>query len=510
LNFVFRICFEFRDSNFEFDLPEQKIGPASKAISNFMMNLKGKKIVVVGLGRTGIATARFLHQHGARVIVSDTADENQLGDPVRTLREMGVALELGPHRIDSFQSADAIVVSPGVPHTIGPVVRARSRNIPVMGEVELASRFIKEPIIAVTGTNGKTTTTELLGQMLKDSGIQVFVGGNIGNPLIEYAGSSQKMQIVVAEISSFQLDTIDSFHPNISVLLNITADHLDRYPDFEAYADSKIQIFRNQQADDVAVLNGSDPLIRAKTKSIKSQRLFFPGLQANEQGATLNGRRIILNLDKLKPIETKFRNLKSTRLSSSQAEIRDPAYLDISKIHLEGRHNYENACAAGLAALAAGATLEGIQKALDRFKGLPHRLEHVATINGVEYYNDSKATNVDGVLRALDCFTKPVLLLMGGRDKGSNFSVLADHIRDHARKLIVMGEAVEPIRSALGQLLPTKAAASMEDAVTMAFRDAKPGDVVLLSPGCASFDWYKNYAERGDDFRRAVNKLNKD
>jgi len=464
-----------------------------------MMNLRNKKIVVVGLGRTGIAAARFLHRQGARVLVSDIADENQLGDSVRMLREMGVSLELGSHRIDSFQKADAIVVSPGVPHTIGPVARAKSRNIPVMGEVELASRFIKEPIIAVTGTNGKTTTTDLLGQMLKNSGIQVFVGGNIGNPLIEYVGSGQKMQIVVAEISSFQLDTIDSFHPNISVLLNITADHLDRYPDFEAYADSKIRVFRNQQADDVAVLNGSDPLIRVKTESIKSQRLFFPSVGADEQGAVLNGKRILMNLSNLKRIQSE--------IGIPHSALRIQQYLDISKIHLKGRHNYENACAAGLAALAAGATLEGIQKALDRFRGLPHRLEHVATINRVQYYNDSKATNVDGVLRALDCFTKPVLLLMGGRDKGSNFSVLADRIRDHARELIVMGEAAEPIRSALGQLLPTKAAASMEDAVATAFRDAKPGDVVLLSPGCASFDWYNNYAERGDDFRKAVEKL---
>ena len=263
------------------------------------MRLKDKKIVVVGLGRTGFATARFLHQQGARVLVADTADETQLGDSVRMLREMGVALELGPHRISSFQNADFIVVSPGVCHTIEPIEHAKSRDIPLMGEVELASRFIKEPIVAVTGTNGKTTTTELVGQMLKNSGISVFVGGNIGNPLIEYVGSGQKKQIVVAEISSFQLDTIDSFRPKVSVLLNITADHLDRYPDFETYADSKIRVFNNQQADDVAVLNGSDPLIRAKTKGIKSQRLYFPSIEANEQGAILNGKKIILNLTSL-------------------------------------------------------------------------------------------------------------------------------------------------------------------------------------------------------------------
>jgi UDP-N-acetylmuramoylalanine--D-glutamate ligase len=443
------------------------------------MRLKDKNIVVVGLGRTGLATARFLHQKGARVLVADTADETQLGDSVGILREMGVALELGPHRVTSFQNADLIVVSPGVSHTIEPIEQARARGISLMSEVELASRFIKEPIVAVTGTNGKTTTTELLGQMLKNSGISVFVGGNIGNPLIEYVRSGQKKQVVVAEISSFQLDTID----------------------FEAYADSKIRVFNNQQADDVAVLNGSDPLIRAKTKEIKSQRLFFPTLEADEQGAVLNGKRIILNLDKLDRIQSTLRIPHSA--------FRIPEYLDIAKIRLRGRHNFENACAASLAALASGATLEGIQKTLDHFKGLAHRLERVATINGVHYYNDSKATNVDGVLRALDSFSKPVLLLMGGRDKGSNFSLLQDRIRAHAKELIVMGEAAEAIRSALGQLLPTKVAASMQDAVTMAFQDADPEDVVLFSPGCASFDWYNNYAERGDDFRRAVEEIKK-
>jgi UDP-N-acetylmuramoylalanine--D-glutamate ligase len=465
------------------------------------MQLKDKNIVVVGLGRTGLAAARFLHQKGARVLVADTADETQLGDSVGTLRKMGVALELGPHRITSFQNADLMVVSPGVSHTIEPIAQARVRGVPLMSEVELASRFIKEPIVAVTGTNGKTTTTALLGQMLKNSGISVFVGGNIGNPLIEYVGSGQKMQVVVAEISSFQLDTIERFRPKVSVLLNITADHLDRYPDFKAYADSKIRVFRNQQADDVAVLNGSDPLIRAKTQKIKSQRLFFPALEADEQGAVLNGKRIILNLNKLKRIQPEIRIPHSA--------FRNQQYLDISKIRLRGRHNFENACAASLAALASGATLEGIQKTLDHFKGLAHRLEPVATVNGVRYYNDSKATNVDGVLRALDSFSKPVLLLMGGRDKGSNFSVLQDRIGTHAKELIVMGEAAEAIRSALGQLLPTKVAASMQDAVTTAFEDADPEDVVLFSPGCASFDWYSNYAERGDDFRRAVEEIKK-
>jgi UDP-N-acetylmuramoylalanine--D-glutamate ligase len=465
------------------------------------MQLKDKNVVVVGLGRTGLAAARFLHQQGARIVATDTANEAALGDTVAQLRHMDIEIELGAHSSRAFQESDLIVVSPGVSHTIAPIAEARSKGIKVVGEIELAARFIQAPIVAVTGTNGKTTTTELLGQMLQNSGINTFVGGNIGNPLIEYVSSGQKEQLVVAEISSFQLDTIDRFRPKVSILLNITADHLDRYPDFEAYADSKIRIFENQQADDIAVLNGSDPLIRSKTKDIKSQRLFFPALKAGEQGAVLNGKRIILNLDRLKPIQSEIRN--------PQSAIRNRDYLDITRIALMGRHNHENVCAASLAALAAGGTVKGIQQTLVEFKGLPHRLERVATINDILFYNDSKATNVDGVLRALDCFSRPIVLLMGGRDKGGNFKVLAEPIGKRVKELIVMGEAAEPIKDALGRLVPTRMAESMDAAVAAAFADANPNEVVLLSPGCASFDWYGSYAERGEDFRRAVEEIKK-
>ncbi len=465
------------------------------------MELAAKKILIVGLGRTGLAAARFLHQQGARIMATDTADETTLGDTVEQLRHMGVDVELGAHSSRVFQESDLIVVSPGVSHTIAPIVAARSKGVEVVGEVELAARFIKAPLVAVTGTNGKTTTTKLLGQMLQNSGMTTFVGGNIGNPLIEYVSSGQKEQLVVAEISSFQLDTIDRFRPHVSILLNITADHLDRYPDFEAYADSKMQIFKNQQTDDVAVLNGSDALIRAKAADIKSRRLFFPALQAAEQGAVLNGKRIILHVDKFEPLQTGYQNPNS--------KIQDQIHLDITRTALIGRHNHENVCAASLAALAAGGTVEGIQQTLVEFKGLPHRIEHVATINNIHFYNDSKATNVDGVLRALDCFSRPVLLLMGGRDKGSNFKVLADSIGKHVKELIVMGEAAGSIKNVLGRRTPTKMADSMDAAVATAFADANPNEVVLLSPGCASFDWYGSYAERGDDFRRAVEKIKK-
>ena len=462
------------------------------------MELANKNIIVVGLGRSGLATAAFLHAQGARVLVSDTASEKELGDAINTLRQLGIRMETGSHRAASFQNADLIVISPGVSHTIAPIVKAMDQGIPVIGEVELASRFIQEPIIAVTGTNGKTTTTELLGSMLKDSGLEVFVGGNIGTPLIEYVAKNKTAQIVVAEISSFQLDTIATFRPAVSVLLNITADHLDRYPNFDAYVDSKFNIFRNQLVDDVAVLNGADPTIRSKTKRINSQQLFFPSAGAGEQGAVLNGKRIILNLN----VQSDIQNPKS--------KIQIQTSLDISKMHLQGQHNFENAAAASLAALAAGGTLEGIQNTLNHFKGLAHRLEHVATVKAVQFFNDSKATNVDGVARALECFSKPVLLIMGGRDKGSDFGALKEPVTKHAKGLIVMGEAAESIRKALGQFIPTSLAGSMEAAVSTAYQNADPDDVVLLSPGCASFDWYGSYAERGNDFRAEVEKLKKD
>ncbi|MDX1708141.1 MAG: UDP-N-acetylmuramoyl-L-alanine--D-glutamate ligase [Desulfobacterales bacterium] len=474
-----------------------------------MMQLKDKQIVIIGLGRTGLAVARFLHHQGAQIVAADTAEETELADALKSLREMGATVELGPHRSSVLQEADLIVISPGVSHTIAPIAEARSRGVQVIGEVELAARFIKKPMIAVTGTNGKTTTTELLGLMLQNSGIPAFVGGNIGNPLIEYVSSGQKEQLVVAEISSFQLDTIERFRPKVGVLLNIAADHLDRYPDFEAYADSKIRIFENQQAGDIAVLNGADPLIRAKTADIKSQRLFFPTVAADEQGAVLNGKRIILKLKNTNQFQ--LTNGSTGPLPGAGAESKiaqsSRGFLDITRTALMGRHNYENICAASLAAMAVGGTIEGFQTTLDQFKGLAHRLEPVATVNNVLFYNDSKATNVDGVLKALDCFSTPILLLMGGRDKGSNFRALEGPLRRHVKELIVMGEATGPIKNALGHLIPTKTADSMQDAVAMAFQDANPQEVVLLSPGCASFDWYSSYAERGDDFRRAVNAL---
>jgi UDP-N-acetylmuramoylalanine--D-glutamate ligase len=463
------------------------------------MKLAEKKIVVVGLGITGVAVAQFLKKKGASVIVTDLAAESHLGPQAQKMREMGIPMELGRHSPAIFENAELIVLSPGVSHVIEPVLQAQKTGIPVMGEIELASRFIREPIVAVTGTNGKTTTTELLGSMLEVSGFTVFVGGNIGRPLIGYVDRQQQADVIVAEISSFQLDTIAEFRPKIGVLLNITVDHLDRYPDFNAYAASKIRLFENQQAGDIAVLNGSDVRVRSLTGRLSSKKLYYGSLNDNEEGALIDGKRIIFRFNEsIRPGHYSSSPHSAFQLQSS---------LDISNIKLRGRHNLENACAAGLAALAAGARPRAIQKALDQYRGGAHRLEWIGTIEDVDFYNDSKATNVDAVIRAVACFTRPVVLIMGGLDKGGNFRALREIVPRHAKKLIVMGSATERIQSALGDIVPTLSATSMTDAVEQAYRIVSPGDVVLLSPGCASCDMYDNYARRGEDFRRAFEKL---
>ncbi|UCD77644.1 MAG: UDP-N-acetylmuramoyl-L-alanine--D-glutamate ligase [Desulfobacterales bacterium] len=474
------------------------------------MKLAGKKIVVAGLGKTGVAVARFLKNRRAAVVVTDMAPENKLASQVQEIQAMGIPMELGGHRTETFTAADLIVLSPGVSHMIEPVIQARQRAIPVMGEVELASRYIRRPIVAVTGTNGKTTTTELLGDMLERSGLNVFVGGNIGNPLIDYVDGEQQADVIVAEVSSFQLDTIESFRARVGVLLNITADHLDRYPNFAAYAASKMRLFENQQAGDFAVLNGSDPLIRSLTGDIKARKLIYPNPAADEEGAILNNHHITLHSDELSSKAAKSRNLKSGSPAGRRlfrAGGRNPISLNLANIKLRGRHNLENACAAGLAAMAVGARPQSIQDTLDHFKGSAHRLEYVDVINDVEFFNDSKATNVNAVMRALECFDSPVVLIMGGLDKGGNFKELREVVSRHTQKLIVIGRAADLIHESLKDITATSSADSMADAVNQAYSTCNPGDVVLLSPGCASFDMYDNYAQRGDDFRKAVEKL---
>jgi UDP-N-acetylmuramoylalanine--D-glutamate ligase len=467
------------------------------------MQLANTKVLVVGLGATGVSTALFAKSRGADVTVTDAAHEHELREPAATMRNHRIRTALGGHLPEIFSEAQLVILSPGVPHTIEPLERAREKGVPVMGEVELASRFIAEPIVAVTGTNGKTTTTGMVGEILEKSGRSVFVGGNIGQPLIEYVAQKKRVDVVVAEISSFQLDTIECFRPRIGVLLNIAEDHLDRYPDLRAYARSKARLFENQQPDDVAILNGNDPLTMETTAHIRSRKLEFTGSGGESQNAAaavVSDEGIVFSLP------AAFSGLRG---GSETSPVGGCCHVTIrsSQIGLLGRHNLENAAAASLAAVAAGGSWEGVRIALRHVRGLAHRLEYVATIADVRYYNDSKATNVDAVARALACFKQPVVLLMGGRSKNIAFNSLKKRIRQGVRHLVAFGEAREEIKAVFNGLISISMAATMAEAVAQAHRAAAPGDVVLLSPACASFDMYGNYAERGDDFRSAVEKL---
>ncbi len=462
------------------------------------MELNNKKVLVVGLGRTGVATASFLRKRGARVTVADLATEQDLGEYAQKVHKMGIRLELGPHRSKTFNGSDLIVLSPGVPHNIGPILRAKKNNVAVMGEIEMAFRFIGEPIVAVTGTNGKTTTTSLLGEMLKKSGLRVFVGGNIGRPLIGYPDQKEKAEIIVAEVSSFQLDTIDLFRPKIAILLNIADDHLDRYSDFAAYVRSKFRIFENQKAKDMAILDGSDSKMRSTAGNIVSRKLFFTGRRNGEEGADISDENIFLNLNLDTVADDNFGSNGSTKFIIKRSDLRIP-----------GKHNAENVAAASLAALAAGGTFQGVQSALNDFQGLPHRLEYIATINDISYFNDSKATNIDAVTRALACFSDSVILIMGGRNKGGNFYALAESVRRHVKEIIALGESRQDILSSLGSVVSVKTATTMEDAVFKTTRRSAPGNIVLLSPACSSFDMYNDYAHRGAVFTEEVKKLQK-
>lgn len=453
-------------------------------VRNTLLDFENKKVLVVGLAKTGLAVARFLKDRGAQVTATDLKEKDELNSYVHEAFNMGISLELGTHKIESFTDSDLIVVSPGVPHRITPMEAARAAGVPVIGEVELASRYIKELIVAITGTNGKTTTTSLIGEMLKASGRKVFVGGNIGAPLIDYLNSGTHADVIVAEISSFQLDTIESFRPKVGVILNITEDHLDRYNDFRHYVRSKGKLFKNQESTDVAVLNRIDPAVSELESWIRAQKLYFNINSDTRHGAVIRDKEMICSLPGKAPV-----------------------ILSLAKFGLTGEHNLENAAAASLAALVAAADRSGIQMALDTYEGLHHRLEYVRSVNGVQYYNDSKATNVDAVKRSLESFDSPVILIMGGRDKGGSYTALKELVKKRVKRLIAVGEAGEKILNALGGLTHSEGTRTLADAVHLAHPAADPGDVVLLSPGCSSFDMFRDYAERGEVFCKAVERL---
>lgn len=452
------------------------------------MELAGRKIVVVGAARSGAAAAAFALRRGARVTVSDRSPAGALGDTPARLAAQGAALELGGHREATFTTADLVVVSPGVPHTIAPLEAARRRGVAVIGELELALRFVDTPVAAVSGTNGKTTVTRLLGDMLAAAGRRVFVGGNIGNPLIAHVDRGAPADVLVLEVSSFQLDTCESLRPRVAVLLNVTADHLDRYPDFAAYAASKARLFARQRPQDAAVLDGRDPEVRRIAEGIRAERVWFAGRPEGAAGAREEDGRLVL------------RGFTDRRAAFEGER------LPLEGLRLPGAHNRTNAAAAALAARLAGADRAAVARAIAAFEGLPHRLQTVAERDGVRYVDDSKATNVDAVVQALTAFAAPVVLIAGGREKGGDYDRLRPLVAERVRALVVLGETAEALATALGPACRGRVqrARDMTGAVAQARAAARPGDVVLLAPACASFDMFTDYAARGDAFAAAV------
>jgi UDP-N-acetylmuramoylalanine--D-glutamate ligase len=447
------------------------------------MELNGKRVLVVGLGKSGVASALFMKAHGARVTVSDTKSGDELRNEIPVLLDNGITVETGGHGDRTFRGQDLIVVSPGVPVDAPPLVQARSLGETVIGEVELAAQFLPGPIVAITGSNGKTTTTTLTGEILTAAGFPALVGGNIGTPAISLAERAKPGTLIVLEISSFQLETIESFRPKVAVVLNVTPDHLDRHRTFEIYAEAKARIFENQQPEDCAVLNADDPTCVAMAKKTRSQVFWFSRQKEVERGAWVRAGNIV------------FRD------ASGQREI-----LQVSEIPLKGAHNLENVLAAVSAGVLMGCAPEKIRSAVHDFKAVEHRLEFVASIRGVDYYNDSKATNVDATLKALESFPANIHLILGGKDKGSDYTVLNDLLRKRVKRVYTIGAAAAKIESQI-QGPEVVQAETLENAVRKASTSAEPGDVVLLAPACASFDQFKSYEHRGRVFKDLVRGL---
>ncbi|MBI5039432.1 MAG: UDP-N-acetylmuramoyl-L-alanine--D-glutamate ligase [Nitrospirae bacterium] len=448
------------------------------------MKLKDRRVLVVGLGRSGVAASRLLVRNNARVTATDRSPWDALSAEARELAALGIKMEAGGHSTGTFLSADLIILSPGVPKNIDPLVRAKENGVKIISEIELAYQLLDAPLIALTGSNGKSTTTTLIGEILKAKGDRVFVGGNLGTPLTEYVLSGGGADCVVAELSSFQLETIGDFKPSVSILLNISPDHMDRYPGIQEYAEAKFRIFENQTADDFAVINGDEPWSTEVSARFRGRVIVFSRRRKVENGVFAEEGRLVSNMNG-----------------------RQETLCEISEIGIKGVHNLENSMAAAAAALLRGCTPEIIAGTLRVFPGLEHRLEFVREIDGVKYINDSKGTNVGAVIKSIEGFNEPILLIAGGRDKGSDFSLLRPLIQEKVKRLILIGEAREKLRRAAGDLTTTIHAGSMEEAVYIAHKEAVKGDVVLLSPACASFDMFKNFEDRGRVFKERVWKL---
>ena len=444
-------------------------------------DVRNRNVLVVGAARSGVAAAHLLARRGARVTLTDVRPSI---DASAELEAAGVAMELGRHTARTFSSADLIVVSPGVPTEQAIFDTARQRGTEIIGELELAWRWLRGRVIAITGTKGKSTTTTLVGRMLEAAGKTVLVGGNIGVPLSAHVERSTPDTLHIVETSSFQLETTSTFRPWIAVWLNLADDHLDRHPSVEAYADAKARIFANQTADDWAVINADDPLVVRRSLDAPSRTMAFALSGQIADGFVVDGNWIV-------------------KRTTTGVEKLFPA----SAVELTGRHMLNNVLAAAATSSLAGANGAAMERALKGFRGLPHVMEPVATVRGVRFVNDSKATNVEAARRSIESFERGVVALIGGRFKGGDLRELRNALRSRGRAVIAIGEAAPLVRDALGDLLPVRDAASMADAVMAAYEAAAPDGVVVLAPACASFDWFRDYAERGDVFKREVERL---
>ena len=443
------------------------------------MDLSGKRVLVAGFGRTGQAVVKFLQDYPCEIAVSDTREASEF----KNIQENypGVEFEFGGHTAKSFITADLIILSPGIPDTIEPMVAARESGIPIFAEIELAYRFLRGNLIAITGTNGKSTTTKLAGAMLKAANKRAFVCGNIGVPLIEFCKHSREDDYYVAEISSFQLETIHQFKPHVSALINLAEDHLDRYPSVTPYFEAKMRVFENQTLADFAVLNYDDPYIREHANRIRAHHFWFSRKEIPPSG--IYAKQGLIRVLSGMPV------------------------LNFDLGVLKGVHNLENSLCATSIALLCGVLPKQMQQAVEEFEGLPHRMELVGDVAGVSYYDDSKATNVDAVVKSLESFPGNIFLIMGGKDKGCDYHVLRGLVEERVKTLILIGEAAEKIARELGDIRPPLFCKSLQDAVQAAAAAAVSGDVVLLSPACSSFDMFTDYAERGNVFRDSVKTL---
>jgi UDP-N-acetylmuramoylalanine--D-glutamate ligase len=450
------------------------------------VDLKNKRVLVVGLGKSGLSAAMFLREQGARVTVSDTRSAVALAKEIPALLEAGIMVESGGHGLLTFRRQDLIVVSPGVPMDTPEVKQVVAFGLPVIGELELASRYLQGRVVAITGSNGKTTTTTLVGKIFADAGVQTLVGGNIGLPVIDLVAKSTAETVSVLEVSSFQLETVEEFHPWIAVLLNITPDHLDRHGSFETYAAAKARITERQGAEDFLVLNAEDKAAQMVALKTKAQIFWFSGRRPIKQGAFVHGESILFI-----PRE------------GAKAE----PVMPVSDIHLKGSHNVENVLAAVCAARLAKIPAESIRASVAGFAAVEHRLELVKVVNGVEFYNDSKATNVDAAMKAVASFAGGIHLILGGKDKDSDYTLMSEMLKERVKIVYTIGSAAEKIERQLQGVVKIVPAETLQVAVVKAAKAATIGDVVLLSPACSSFDQFENYEQRGRVFRQLVNEL---